>query len=422
MALWGDVLAVGAPNVDKVEFGSIIPEAGAVKIYTRNAQAGWTHAQTLFSPFPAAQNHFGSAVTLRDGFLVVGEPDSGAAGLRKGRAVAFLDTGSSSVSFTYQDLQSGEQTEQHAGASVAIERYSSNAPYVVLSGAPGGQGNTSQSMYGGVYASAWNVAGGQATLMGTKFVDPLQVGAPTEVYERFGASVAIAPQRCFPESACANSYFVAVGYPGFHTSQGGAAVLAFHADQDVGGWGFELQRAAWDETPQNGESFGTSVDLDAGDGLLVPPRLVVGSPFAVHASPIIQTTGAVRVFERSLDGPEWTPGTEVYGPIDQSQPSQFGRAVRIRGDRVWVGAPFHDVATSSGVGEGAVFQLFRLTNNAWIRADELEMLPPIASAFLGFSLAYDSRHLVAGAVGHGGFNTWIDCGDSDTLFCSSFEY
>lgn len=423
VALWGDVLAVGAPNMDVVEFGGTIPHAGVVKIYTRDPQ-GWTLSQTLVSPAPAAQNNFGSAVALRDGFLVVGEPGNDLFGIsNRGAAFGYFDTGDGSVDFTYQDRQVGTHAEQHAGSSIAIERYSNDAPYIVLSGAPGGQETTQESLYGGVYASAWEIAGTQISLLDSKFISPVLIGVPTPTWnERFGASVAIVPQKCVPEIACVNSYYAAIGYPGYGASRGGAMILAFHADADVSTWNFELQLPASDESQQAGEGFGTSVDLDPGNGLGVPPRLVVGSPFAVNAPPLAQVTGAVRVFERSLDSPDWIHGPQVYGPIAQSGASQFGKTVQIKGDRIWAGAPYYDVAGSSGTGEGAVFLLFRLANNTWSNANELHTNPPMNGAFLGSSFAYDSRRLVVGATGADGFNTWIDCGATDTFFCSSFEY
>lgn len=425
VALWGDVLAVGAPNMEKPGFPSSIPAAGAVKIYVRNAQQnGWALAQTIFSPNPATENHFGSSVALRDGFLVVGESGYGTAGVEKrGRILAYVGSGSP-IQFTYRQSQPGHSIDQFAGSALAIEQFSNDGPYIVLSGAPGGQGPSDASKFGGAYASAWDASG---NLLGSTFVDPVQIGIPTAIAaERFGAAVAIAPQKCVPAIACQNTYFIAIGYPGYSvpaTSAGGAMVLRFVASQDFDNWTFDnVQGVFWDETRQIGESFGSAVAIDPGDGMEAPTRLVVGIPGAVNL--VSQSTGAVRIFERNVDSGAWVSGDEIYAPGGASATNaQLGKAVSILGNRIWAGAPFYDVqGTFGSTGDaGAVFELDRLADNTWILANELDAAPPLNSAFLGFSLAYDARRLVAGAVGHDRFNTWIDCGSGDTIFCSWFE-
>jgi len=337
VALWGDTLAVGVPNETGLPavFG-----AGAVNIYTRDLEnGGWVLFQTLSAPDRGTDHHFGSAVALHDKFLVVGEPGYANG---QGRISVFVSSGGF---FNYQGNQEGGLASS-LGSNVAVARHNSNTPYLVLAGAQ------FRSPYGGAYASAWEISGeiGEiATLLGSRFINPEDY-PPTEASSGlFGRSVAIVPQKCIPQSACENSFSIAIGAPGHDSNTGYATVLSLHTIPSVDDWSFVLNKVATDQTPATGEFFGDSVALDAGDGVLVPPRLVVGAPYATTQPPASITTGAVAIFERPLGGSDWDYVTQRLGPTgSQTGHTAFGAELHLEGDQIWVGAPNYDVPADFG--------------------------------------------------------------------------
>jgi hypothetical protein len=410
VAVWNDTLAVGVPKRE-TGFPSLA-NAGSVRIYKRdpeNAQ-GWMLFQELYSPNPGSGNYFGSAVALQDNFLVIGEP--GYAG-NQGRVTVFV---SSAGFFQYQGDQVGGAASR-AGSSLALARHNADTPYIVLAGAP-------TSSFGGVYASAWDVAGETATSAGTTFIDAADFAPADTASQLFGNSVAIVPEKCIPATACLDSFIVAIGAPGHGLSAGYVSVFALSVIPELDSWNLVLHKHALDPTTKAGEFFGASVALDAGDAVSKPPKLAVGAPYAENQNPLPVTTGAVDVFQRPLDDLQWDNGTPIYGPTGQTDHSAFGTELHLRSEEIWVGAPYYDVPAQFGnvVNAGAVFRFEYSASGNWDQTHELHRESPANDDYLGSSIGCHSGRLIAGAPGADGFNTWTNADESpESIFGGDFE-
>jgi hypothetical protein len=409
VAVWGETLAVGVPLKE-----TLLPplaNAGSVRIYKRNAESGqgWVFLQELYSPTPGSNHNFGTSVALQGNFLAIGEPGFNN---NQGRVSIFVSSGGY---FLYRGEYVGGAAS-HAGSSLALARHNADTPYIVLAGAP-------TSTYGGVYASAWEVVGETASSVGSKFIDAADLAPINDTPSQlFGNSVAIVPEKCIPESACLNSFIVAIGAPGHASSTGYVSVLGLYVVPELDQWNFSFQKHALDPTQATGEFFGASVALDAGDGVSKPPKLAVGAPYAQN--PVSVTTGAVDVFQRPLDGLQWDNGMPLYGPAGQTSDSAFGLELQLSGEEIWVGAPYYDVPAEFGsvVNAGAVFRYEHAANGTWEPTHQLHRESPVNYDYLGLSIACHSGRLIVGAHGADGFNTWINAYvSSEFIFNNGFE-
>lgn len=71
LAVSGTTLAVGAPQQEMVEASTRLDQAGAVHIYEKEGSR-WEKRELLRAPERAAQDQFGTAVALREDWLLVG--------------------------------------------------------------------------------------------------------------------------------------------------------------------------------------------------------------------------------------------------------------------------------------------------------------------------------------------------------------
>jgi len=151
--------------------------------------------------------------------------------------------------------------------------------------------------HGAVFAYQRNAAG--------KWSTAVQIGEG-RLGSQFGYSVAVSGNTAL------------VGAP---TDSGGGSVRVFRRNQD-GSW------SAAGSLPASGvvagDRFGASIAID-GD------RAVVGAPSR-------KLKGSVFVFRRAADG-TWTQETEQAAAPTTRDGAQFGAAVGVKGDRVFVGAP-----------------------------------------------------------------------------------
>lgn len=150
----------------------------------------------------------------------------------------------------------------------------------------------------------------------------------------------------------------------------------------------------------NGSAFAQTTKLTPGDGLAADQfgfsasiwgkRIVVGAYMAdVGAQP---DSGAAYVYELGPSG--WTQTSKLIAP-DGLANDQFGKDVRICGDRILVGAPMRN--EGSNPDQGAIY-LFDRVGGIWTFGEKVTLAPPGRSnAYFGDHLAVDAKNLVVGA-------------------------
>ncbi len=129
-----------------------------------------------------------------------------------------------------------------------------------------------------------------------------------------------------------------------------------------------------------GANFGTSIDV-SGD------RLAVGSVTSA-------IDGTVRVFVRS--GGTWTLETTLTATIpDAFSTDGFGQSVRLRGDRLIVGAPFYETSTTVPQ-TGAVF-VFERSASGWNAGTRLLASDAAANDYFGTGVDISGDTACSGA-------------------------
>ena len=121
---------------------------------------------------------------------------------------------------------------------------------------------------------------------------------------------------------------------------------------------------------------------------------------AVVGAPQQGGQGAVYVFTRANG--VWTQQTRLFAS-DGRAGDQFGLAVDIDGDRIIVGAPYHDTARGADAGAAYVFQRSATAPGGWFQEDKLALLSAIGAPqdLLGLSVAIHGSRAVVGAPNKG---------------------
>ena len=114
LALDGDVLAIGAPNDDRLRRNE-----GAVYVF-RHSGAAWTQEAKLVASDAAMDDRFGSSVDLHGNRLIVGARADDDAGPSSGSAYVFEHDGASWVEILKLAAPDGAAGD-HFGVSVAVQ-------------------------------------------------------------------------------------------------------------------------------------------------------------------------------------------------------------------------------------------------------------------------------------------------------------
>ena len=180
----------------------------------------------------------------------------------------------------------------------------------------------------------------------------------------------------------------AIGCRGVSNSQGAALLYAYQPG--TGSWVFDRQLFYGGLV--TGDSFGTAVGIH-GD------RVVVTAP-GKHANGV-GSAGLASVFEPWSSDPTIHLG---HGPLYASDPQTnagFGRAVAIRGDWVFVGAPDHGDGGSINT-YGAVYVYQRNSpgsNPLWGNTEDFKIIPTsgVIGQRFGTSIDMSSNRAIVGA-------------------------
>jgi len=150
-----------------------------------------------------------------------------------------------------------------------------------------------------------------------------------------------------------------------------------------------------------GDYFGFSLAL-SNDG----DKIVIGAKGADTIGPNSEN-GRVQVYQ--FLGDQWSQVGQLLN--GKKQNDQFGYSVSIsaKGDKIAVGAPFHD-DEDKGTNIGLV-QVFRFSENGWIQIDH-DILGVDAESLSGWSidLSGDGTVIVVGSITYDSINSAVDTG------------
>ncbi len=347
VALQHGELLVGAPGHYSTQ------PIGHVHVF-RKVGGSWQHVQTIDPPTGGVAWGFGTSLAVHGDLLAVGNPDGFLGHTLQGVVYLFERQGGLWVPTTEIAASDGKLFDEF-GRSVALDRSRLvvGASYVKV----GTQGRPGAAYVFERTASGWTET---AKLM------PRGLSS----HDHFGWSVALRGDT------------VVVGEPGpndyFTTEHGHAWV---YLREPSGEW---LETQVLESTgPNGGGLFGRAVVLDG-------ERLFVGACFEVDLSPG-GYGGAAYVYERA--GGTWVLADKLLGN-DPTTTQGFGFALAAEGDRLAVGSGLTSSLTTF---IGSVF-LYERVGTRWRRVWTIEpsdgLLVP--SCFAA-ALALDGGRLVAGA-------------------------
>jgi choice-of-anchor B domain-containing protein len=311
---------------------------GTVYVYRKNAAGRWAEAGRLQASDAEPNDHFGRALAIAEGDLLVGSTIS-----RESGALYVFQRG---MDGTWREsaalVPSDAQPDHSFGRMAATD------------------GRT-------VFMSDWAADSSR----GAVYVFEKREGewretaklAPDdrEPNDWFGASVAIAGDR------------LAVGARNRLQNRGVAYVFQRGAD---GEW-TQVDRISPPDTAANLQ-FGAGIAL-VGDALLV------GAPGAD------QFIGAVYAYRANEGSAGWTLAGRVAPPAGTPQSNSFGNTLTVSGDEVWVGTP--------GVEAGLVYRLTRGADGQWTNAGALAANDLEPGDGFGGALAVSEDVAIAGVVG-----------------------
>jgi hypothetical protein len=393
-------LYVGVPNATVTSMGNPVAQAGIVVVFRRN-NGQWQYGGYLTSlQGPSANAHFGAAVAVKNGSIIVGEPDYDAPGqVDAGRVVIFQDVnwnGQLTPVFAGMFTREGTSANGRLGASVAVSGsgIDSNVGDVpgdgswFTAGAPGANGTgclffdhldhdvrgagDHQDM-GSVCApgagdalgasvainslgvdSALVLAGAPGTIQNGNatagaarayvrangnwlLIDTLTANNPA-IFDFFGTSVAIDEVSGHVYVGGTGRDLAGVGRTGSVTRFAPAFLL-----------GYDFDRELFPTAPRApGDLCGATVNVDLGGDA----GFIMGCPSADGS---VANQGAVRVYRPfNFMGSELWLNQLVQLVDEPHAADDFGRSAILVDDRLYAGAPLYD----DGVGTytGAVFE------------------------------------------------------------------
>ena len=380
VAVVGDEAVVGMPEDDDSQ-----DESGAVIVFTRDSDGGWTQTAKLKASDPAQDDEFGSSVAFDGTTIVTGAPFDDHGGLdNAGSAYVFTkpSTGWANGTETAKLTAPNAAAEDEFGNSVAVDGdtvvvgaygrdVSTGVTYVFT------KPSTDANSDGSIDWQDWGSLSdpGKATLTATLTAGGAESG------DEFGYSVAV------------DSNTIVVGASGDDGTalQFVGSAFAF-VEPDSGGW-VSTSTAAKLTASTRGDNdyFGRSVAID-GD------TIVVGADEAENTIDGSQVetgveTGSAYVFTKPGTG--WATDTETakLTASDSAATDKFGYAVALDGDTVVVGAYGNDSSRGSAY-------VFTKPASGWANGTEAAQLTASDRATndrFASSVAVDGDTIVVGA-------------------------
>jgi uncharacterized repeat protein (TIGR01451 family) len=336
----GDSLAVGAPGDDT----GVGLEAGSAHVFTRSGTV-WSQEARLFLPDGSFGDAFGTSVSLDGATLFVGTPGESEAGLPStGAAYVYVRSGGSWS--LEQRLVTATPTATFSfGTAVALQADTA------IVGSPRDSAGLFEAGAAHVFVRAGGVWSEQQKL----------IASVPEVQAGLGRAVAVSGD------------VVVAGAPLRDVNSGSVFVF-----RDTG--------PTWDEEARldppgtaRSDAFGSAVALEE-------DVLLVGAPR--DDIPGGRGAGSAYVFVRT--GSSWgLPQKIVAG--DPSEDARFGATVAISGDTLVVGAP------EAGDGESGAVYVFVLVGSLWELQQKIEHPGGSTVSRFGHAVALDGDSLLVGA-------------------------
>ncbi len=287
VSMWNDRLVIGAPRAD----ANGQTNRGAVYVFTLNSNQ-WQQQAKLFAGDPAAGDEFGSAVAIQNNKLLVGAPRKNNGSYnQQGAAYLFLYNGSNWVQ--NNKLLHGEQTTgDEFGASVAID-----SNWLVI-GAPDKRENNI------TWAGAAFVFYSANGTTGWSLEKKLTTGT-SSFEDHFGSSVAIDGEQ------------IAVGIPGRevynHDAAGSVFIFRYIQNDWLATTSVDTRETATEDY------FGMSVALRGG-------HLLAGAPMRDYDNHF--NSGSAWLFERDSPNSSWFY-RQTIKDVEVERIAFFGSAVAI---------------------------------------------------------------------------------------------
>jgi uncharacterized repeat protein (TIGR01451 family) len=362
VAMSGDTVVVGS-YLDDTPGGA---DAGSAYVFVRSGTA-WIEQQKLFASDGAAGDTFGLSVSLSGDTLVVGARyDDTAGGVDTGSAYVFVRSGNT---WTEQQklLPSDAAADDLFGSSVSLAG-DTVAIGAVFDDTPGGVDAGSAYVFvrsGTTWTEQQKILASDG-LAGDFFgyaaaisADTLVVGAITHdtasgvdagsayVFVRSGTTWT-EQQKLLPADGLTGDFF------GYAVSIAGDALVSGAPSHDLpavanagSAYVFVRSGTTWSQQQKLVASDATPFDSFGGAIALSSNRIIVGAP--VQDTPLGDVAGSAYVFGRSGTG--WIEQQKLLPPSGNDF-AQFGYAVSTDGDTVVVGARQED--TPGGFVAGAV--------------------------------------------------------------------
>jgi choice-of-anchor B domain-containing protein len=310
---------------------------GYVYVYRKDTAGRWAETARLQASDAANNDHFGRALAVAQGDLLVGSTIS----RESGALYVFQRTADGAWRETAAMVPSDARPENSFG------RVSATDGRTVLMA-----DWAADSSRGAVYvfekqAGAWRET---AKLIPSD-------GASNDW---FGSSIAIAGDQ------------IAIGASVKRQGRGAAYVFRRSAD---GRWQESARITSPDTMPN--QQFGASIAIAAN-------TIVIGAPGAD------QFMGAAWVF-RPDGGTGWTLAGKITPPAGTQPSNSFGSSMRVVGEEVWVGAP--------GIEAGRIFRLARGGDGQWSLAGSLTSARLTLGDGFGGALDAQGATVISGVVG-----------------------
>jgi hypothetical protein len=359
----GDAALVGSPFDD--DGGT---NAGSAYLFTRTGGV-WTEQVKLTASDPAANENFGSSVSISGDTVAIGAIGDDIGAADTGSAFVFTRSGgvwTQQAKLTAMDAASGDQF----GNSVAI----SGNTAIVGSPSDSDAGTASGSAYifdvgdcsgDGVLNRCETDCNGNGISDVCEFVESKLTAADAASGDQFGFSAAI-----YGDTAVVGSPFDDDG----GTSTGSAYVYT----RSGGVWTQQAKLAAAD--PAADDRFGFSVSV-------FDDTIIVGARLDDDGG---SNSGSAYVFTRS--GGVWTQQAKLTA-ADAATGDEFGQSVSVSGDTVVVGSAFDDDA---GVSSGSGY-VFTRSGSVWTEQAKLTAADAAAGDEFGFKVSMIDNTVVIAA-------------------------
>lgn len=343
VSLLGNRALVGAYN----RTGNNSSFSGSAYIFDFNGTE-WLQTAKIYADDETRNDYFGSSVSLSNNRALIGAYGNDDQGSKSGSAYIFDYDGVSWTQTSKLIPDDGEAYDYFGRAVSLIENRA-------IIGSPGD--DTSDIDTGSVYIFEFD----NTNWSQTSKITAVDRGP----YNNFGTSVSLSDDKVL---------IGATGNQINNIKSGAAYIYEFNGSN----WNF-VTKLFSNNLSYNGE-FGSSVSYSNG-------RAIVGAK-GFNTNTNTYNQGAVFLFE--FNGTHWYQ-KQMLIANDMGSYDQFGAAVDISGDRIFIGAPRKDdIAYNSGVG-----YMFEYDGNQWIQSQQLSPDADPSGNNFGYSVSvYGTRLLV----------------------------